>query len=224
MMKNSISLLICDDQDVVRKGLNIIFRYAEGIEVVGLAVDGEDGVAQALAVQPDVVLMDLKMPKLNGIHATRRICAALPKVKVIVLTTFDTDEWVFDALRAGASGYLLKDASGDELVTAVRQTFAGNNYLDPKIAGKILTEFNRLNRHKIAAQPDDPALERLSERELSILRLMAQGKTNKEIAEALHLAQGTIKNNISQILSKLHANDRTQAVLTALRRGIVDLQ
>ena len=223
-MTDTISLLICDDQEVVRKGLNTIFRYAEGIEVVGLALDGEDAVAQAAASKPDVILMDLQMPKLNGIHATRRICTALPHTKIIVLTTFDTDEWVFDAVRAGASGYLLKDATGDEIVTAVRETHAGNNHLDPKIAGKILAEFNRLGQQKIKPQPDDPVLAQLSERELSILRLMAQGKTNQEIAEALFLAIGTVKNNISQILGKLHANDRTQAVLTALRRGIVDLE
>ena len=224
MTEQTISLLICDDQDVVRKGLNTIFRYADGIEVVGLAVDGEDGVAQATAAKPDVVLMDLKMPKLNGIHATRRICAALPQTKVVVLTTFDTDEWVFDAIRAGASGYLLKDATGDDIVTAVRETAAGNSHLDPQIAGKILTEFNRLEHRKVQPKPDDPALEKLSERELSILRLMALGKTNQEIAEGLFLAVGTVKNNISHILGKLHANDRTQAVLTALRRGIVDLE
>jgi DNA-binding NarL/FixJ family response regulator len=224
MAEPTISLLICDDQEVVRKGLNTIFRYADGIEVVGLAVDGEDGVKQAIAAKPDVILMDLKMPKLNGIHASRRICTALPQAKVIVLTTFDTDEWVFDAVRAGASGYLLKDATGDELVTAVRQTHAGHNHLDPQIAGKILAEFNRLGQQKIETKPDDPILEQLTERELSILRLMAQGKTNQEIAEELFLALGTIKNNVSQILGKLHANDRTQAVLTALRRGIVDLE
>ena len=223
-MTDTISLLICDDQEVVRKGLNTIFRYAEGIEVVGLALDGEDAVVQAATSKPDVILMDLQMPKLNGIHATRRIGAALPQAKIIVLTTFDTDEWVFDAVRAGASGYLLKDATGDEIVTAVRETHAGNNHLDPKIAGKILAEFSRLDQHTTKTQPDDPVLEQLSERELSILRLMAQGKTNQEIAEALFLAIGTVKNNISQILGKLHANDRTQAVLTALRRGLVDLQ
>lgn len=223
-MTDTISLLICDDQEVVRKGLNTIFRYAKGIEVVGLAVDGEDALAQAAASKPDVILMDLQMPKLNGIHATRRIGTALPHTKIIVLTTFDTDDWVFDAVRAGASGYLLKDATGDEIVTAVRETYAGNNHIDPKIAGKILAEFNRLGQQKMKPQTNDPLLEQLSERELSILRLMAQGKTNQEIAEALFLAIGTVKNNISQILGKLHANDRTQAVLTALRRGIVDLE
>lgn len=219
-----IKLLICDDQDVVRKGLNTIFQYAEGIEVVGLAGDGQEAKAQAQAARPDVILMDLKMPRLNGIQATRHIRAALPDTKIVVLTTYDGDEWVFDAIRAGASGYLLKDASGEEIITAVRDAYLGKTHLDPNIAGKILAEFNRQPTPPPEPKADDPILEKLTERELSILRLMAQGKTNQEIADVLFLATGTIKNNVSHILGKLHANDRTQAVLTALRRGIVDLE
>ncbi|MEM7115712.1 MAG: response regulator transcription factor [Chloroflexota bacterium] len=219
----NVKLLICDDQDVVRKGLNTIFQYAEGIEVVGLAVDGEDAKKQAQTAQPDVILMDLKMPRLNGIHATRHIQAALPETKIVVLTTYDGDEWVFDAIRAGASGYLLKDASGEEIITAVRDAHLGKTHLDPSIAGKILAEFNRQPTPPPKPKDDDPILEKLTERELSILRLMAQGKTNQEIANVLFLAPGTIKNNVSHILGKLHANDRTQAVLAALRRGIVKL-
>lgn len=219
-----IKLLICDDQDVVRKGLNTIFQYSDGIEVVGLAADGEDAKVQALATMPDVILMDLKMPRLNGIHATRHIRAALPNTKIVVLTTYDGDEWVFDAIRAGANGYLLKDASGEEIVTAVRDAHLGKTHLDPAIAGKILTEFKRQPTPPSKPNPDDPIFESLTERELSILQLMAQGKTNQEIAEVLFLAAGTIKNNVSNILGKLHANDRTQAVLAALRRGIVNLE
>jgi DNA-binding NarL/FixJ family response regulator len=219
-----IRVLICDDQDVVRKGLQIILTHSEGIEVVGTAVDGEDAVTQAATLKPDVVLMDLKMPKLNGIHATRRIVTALPNTKVVVLTTYDGDDWVFDAIRAGASGYLLKDSDGEEIATAVREAASGKSHLDPHIAGKILQEFNRLDRSPPTARPDDPLLEELTERELSILQLMTQGKSNQEIADALFLAAGTVKNNVSTILSKLQANDRTQAVLTALRRGIVDLE
>jgi DNA-binding NarL/FixJ family response regulator len=219
-----IRVLICDDQDVVRKGLQIILTHSEGIEVVGTAVDGEDAVTQTASLKPDVVLMDLKMPKLNGIHATRRIVTALPNTKVVVLTTYDGDDWVFDAIRAGASGYLLKDSDGEEIATAVREAASGKSHLDPHIAGKILQEFNRLDRSPPTARPDDPLLEELTERELSILQLMTQGKSNQEIADALFLAAGTVKNNVSTILSKLQANDRTQAVLTALRRGIVDLE
>jgi DNA-binding NarL/FixJ family response regulator len=141
-----------------------------------------------------------------------------------VLTTYDGDDWVFDAIRAGASGYLLKDSDGEEIATAVREAASGKSHLDPHIAGKILQEFNRLDRSPPTARPDDPLLEELTERELSILQLMTQGKSNQEIADALFLAAGTVKNNVSTILSKLQANDRTQAVLTALRRGIVDLE
>ena len=219
-----IRVLICDDQDVVRKGLQIILQHSEGIEVVGTAVDGEDGVTQATALKPDVVLMDLKMPKLNGIHATRRIITALPKTKVVILTTYDGDDWVFDAIRAGASGYLLKDSEGEEIATAVREAVAGKSHLDPQIAGKILQEFNRLDHASVPPKPNAPLLAELTEREISILQLMAQGKTNQEIAADLFLATGTVKNNISAILGKLQANDRTQAVLAALRQGIVNLE
>lgn len=218
-----IKVLICDDQEVVRKGLNIILSHSDGITVMGLAQDGEDAIQQVKANQPDVILMDLKMPKLNGIHATRRITRAFPTIKVIVLTTYDGDEWVFDAIRAGAAGYLLKDSSGEEIVTAVKAAVEGKAFIDPKIAAKILSEFNRLEQKPIQTKADDPVLETLTERELSILQLMAQGQANQEIADTLFLAPGTVKNNVSNILGKLHANDRTQAVLTALRRGIVDL-
>lgn len=219
-----LTLIICDDQDVVRKGLNTIFQYEDEIEVLALAANGDEAVKLAAQHKPDVMLMDLKMPILNGIHATRKIRTALPNTKVIVLTTYDSDEWVFDAIRAGASGYLLKDADSEEIVTAVKEAHQGRTYLDPNIAGKVLTAFSQLDRTPIKTNPDDPVLEQLTEREMSILRLMAQGKPNQEIADELFLASGTVKNNVSQILSKLHANDRTQAVLAALKRGIVDLE
>ena len=223
MNDHTIRVLICDDQEIVRKGLHIILSHSDGIEITALAKDGEDAIHKVQIDLPDVILMDLKMPKLNGIHATRRITTAFPHIKVIVLTTYDGDEWVFDAIRAGASSYLLKDSSGEDIVTAVKDVVAGLSHLDPQIAGKILAEFNRLNHKPILSQSNDPILETLTKRELSILNLMAQGQTNQEIANSLFLALGTVKNNISTILSKLHANDRTQAVLTALRRGIVDL-
>ncbi len=218
-----INVLICDDQEVVRKGLNIILSHSEGIAVTGLARDGEEALQMVKAQPPHVVLMDLKMPRLNGIHATRRICTAFPDVKVVILTTYDGDEWVFDAVRAGASGYLLKDASSEEIVAAIQDAANGRVRLDPHIAAKVLEAFNRLDHAPIQPQADDPAFETLTERELSILRLMAQGQTNQEIAAALFLAPGTVKNNVSSIINKLHTNDRTQAVLAALRRGIVDL-
>lgn len=218
-----IRVLIVDDQEIVRKGLNIILAYSTGIEVVGFAENGEAAVNLAAKLKPDVVLMDLKMPILNGIHATRRICSAFPAIKVVVLTTYDADQWVFDAIRAGASSYLLKDADGEEIVNTVREVVEGKVHLDPQIAGKILQEFKQLDRTPIKSPANNPMLEALTERELSILRLMAQGQTNRDIAQTLFLAHGTVKNNVSQIIKKLHTNDRTQAVLAALRRGIVDL-
>lgn len=219
-----IRVLICDDQEVVRKGLNIILSHADGLGVTGLAQDGEDAWQQVKTNPPDVVLMDLKMPRLNGVHVTRRITTAFPQVKVVVLTTYDGDEWVFDAIRAGASGYLLKDASSEEIVAAIVDAVNGRVHLDTTIAAKLLDEFNRLDRAPLQPQADNTHLETLTERELSILRLMAQGQTNQEIADTLFLATGTVKNNVSSIISKLHANDRTQAVLAALRHGIVNLQ
>lgn len=219
-----VRVLICDDQEVVRKGLNIILTDAEGLEVVGLAEDGEDGLQKALTLEPDVVLMDLKMPKLNGIHATRRIVAARPGTKIIILTTFDGDDWLFDAIRAGAAGYLLKDAEGSEIVEAIRGAVMGEVRLDPNIAGKILNEFKRLEQAPPRPQTNVPLPEQLTEREISILREMVRGKSNQEIADTLFLASGTVKNNVSNIMAKLQANDRTQAVLTALRRGIVSLE
>jgi DNA-binding NarL/FixJ family response regulator len=219
-----ITVLICDDQDVVRQGLNIILTYSDGIEVVGTASNGEEGVKMALQLNPNVVLMDLQMPELNGVQATRRLTNVQPDTKVLVLTTFDGDDWVFNAIRAGASGYLLKDTDGEEIAQAVRDVAGGKVVLDGGIAGKILTEFNRLDTTpNPKTNPNDPILESLTERELSILSLMAEGKTNQEIAAALFLATGTVKNNVSNIIGKLHSNDRTQAVLTALRRGIVSL-
>jgi two-component system, NarL family, response regulator LiaR len=218
-----IKVLICDDQEVVCKGLNIILSHSKGIEVVGLAENGEVGCRMALELKPDVVLMDLKMPLLNGIHATRRISTALPDTRIVVLTTYDGDDWVFDAVRAGACGYLLKDAAGEEIVTAVRDAAAGKTHLDPAIAGKILSEFNRLQQTLLPAKTNQALRQSLTGRELSILQLMAEGKNNQEIADELYLAVGTVKNNVSNILGKLQANDRTQAVVSALREGIVDL-
>lgn len=218
-----IRILICDDQEVVRKGLNIILSHSDGIEVIGLAENGEIGCQMALELKPDVILMDLKMPVLNGIHATRRITTALPDTRVVVLTTYDGDDWLFDAIRAGATGYLLKDAAGEEIATAVYAAAAGKTHLDPAIAGKILHEFNRLQQTPLPQKTNQSLQQSLTERELSILQLMAEGKSNQEIADDLYLAVGTIKNNVSNILGKLHANDRTQAVVTALREGIVTL-
>lgn len=225
-----IRVLIVDDQDIVRHGLGVILQHQPGIEVVGFAVDGLEALEQAAALEPDVVLMDLKMPRLNGIQATAGITQRYPAVKVVVLTTYDSEEWLFDAIRAGASGYLLKDSDSADIVAAVRGAAAGEVRLDPAIAGKVLAEFNRLKGQPgPLAQPPSagqefPPIEELTERELNILQEMAQGKSNREIADTLFLAEGTVKNYVSTIISKLQANDRTHAAILALKRGLATLE
>jgi len=227
----AIRVLIVDDQDVVRHGLGVILSHQPGIEVAGYAADGQEALEQAAAVRPDVALMDLKMPRMNGIQAARQITRQFPAVKVVVLTTYDGDEWVFDAIRAGASGYLLKDSDGAEIVAAVRGAMAGEVRIDPAVAGKVLHEFNRL-AGPVGRQPQPAVssdtfllpLEELTERELSVLQELAQGKSNREIAESLHLAEGTVKNYVSIVIDKLHANDRTQAAILALKRGLATLE
>lgn len=223
-----IRVLIVDDQEVVRHGLGVILSHQAGIEVAGYAADGQEALEQAAALRPDVALMDLKMPRMNGIQATRQISRQFPAVKVVVLTTYDGDEWVFDAIRAGASGYLLKDSDGAEIVAAVRGAVAGEVRIDPAVAGKVLSEFNRLAEPAGRPAPLPSLapfpLEELTERELSVLQELAQGKSNREIAESLHLAEGTVKNYVSIVIDKLHANDRTQAAILALKRGLATLE
>ncbi|MCU0508124.1 MAG: response regulator transcription factor [Anaerolineae bacterium] len=219
-------VLIVDDQDIVRQGLGVILTHAEGVEVAGYAADGQEALEQARALRPDVVLMDLKMPRLNGIQATARLTREQPSVKIVVLTTYDADEWLFDAIRAGASGYLLKDSDSDEIAAAVRGAAAGEVRIDPAVAGRVLQEFNRLKASRPAtAQAEDlPRIEELTERELAILQELAQGKSNREIAASLYLAEGTVKNYVSIIIEKLHANDRTHAAILALKRGLATLE
>lgn len=224
-----IHVLIVDDQDIVRQGLQVILGYESDMEVVGAAADGEDAITLTDRLRPDVVLMDLKMPRLNGIHATRRITQAHPQIKVLILTTYDGDDWVFDGIKAGASGYLLKDSDQEEILAAIRGVCEGEVRIDPKIAGKVLAEFKRLHDGTppgSAAPPGqgmEPLLEDLTDREMDVLRLLTQGQSNQEIADTLYLSVGTVKNYVSTIIGKLQANDRTQAVIYALKRGLVSL-
>jgi DNA-binding NarL/FixJ family response regulator len=227
-----IRVLLADDQDIIRTGLTIILNHQADIDVVGQAADGIEAVDLAKQLQPDVILMDIKMPRLNGIQATRQIMAALPRTQIIILTTYDTDDWVFDGIRAGAVGYLLKDTSGDNLAEAVRGALRGESQMDPTVARKVLREFQHVTAaHRTTTgpvatppAPHEEPLEKLTDREEEILKLLAGGLSNKEIAQQLALSEGTVKNHISAILAKLHANDRTQAVLTALKRGLVNLK
>lgn len=215
-----ITLLLVDDQALFREGLRTLLSAKAGVEVVGEAADGEEAVQQARLLCPQVILMDLRMPRTNGVEATRRLRVEAPDCRVIVLTTFDDDEDVFEALRAGAIGYLLKDAPRDKLLEAIRAAARGESFLQPSVAAKVVAEFSRLASSRplaLARAPIDP----LSERELEVLRHLAQGKSNKEIAAALGIAEGTAKNHMTNILGKLGALDRTQAALRARDLGLV---
>lgn len=227
-----IRILVVDDQDLIRKGMALLLGKQPDIEVLGMAADGEEAIAQTDALTPELILMDIKMPKMNGIDATQIITAKHPKIKILVLTTFDTDELVFDAIRAGAHGYLLKGITVEALAAAIRGVMRGESQLDAYVATKVLQEFRRVKTtppsrpaQGASALADAPLiLEQLTERELEILSLIAQGLNNKEICERLFLGEGTVRNYVSNVLSKLHANDRTQALVTAVRHGIVQIR
>jgi DNA-binding NarL/FixJ family response regulator len=213
-----IRVLIADDQALFREGLRTLLGAHADLEVVAEAANGEEAVLMAGSYRPDVVLMDLRMPVLDGVAATRRLTAARAACRVIALTTFDDDETVFDALRAGAVGYLLKDVGSERLVEAIRATARGQSFLQPAIASKVLAEFNRLSR----AAPEPAELpEGLSEREREVLRLLARGASNKEIAVQLDIAEGTVKNHVTSILGKLGVDDRTRAALRARDLGLI---
>jgi DNA-binding NarL/FixJ family response regulator len=214
-----IRVLLVDDQALFREGLRTLLSLQPDLEVVGEAANGDEAVQRVKALQPHVALMDLRMPVLGGVEATRRLRAVEPRCQVIVLTTFDDDEEVFDALRAGAVGYLLKDASSEKLVEAIRAAACGESILQPSIAAKVVAEFSRLSRSRPPSCP--PLVESLSERECEVLRHLAGGKSNKEIAAALNLAEGTVKNHMTNILGKMGALDRTQAALKARELGLI---
>lgn len=212
-------IIICDDQAVVRDGLAMLLKLDREIEVVGLAEDGLEAVElvenAAADAAPDLVLMDLKMPVMNGIEATRRIRARYPDIKVLVLTTYDDDEWVFDAIRAGASGYLLKDTPHAEVLAAIKGTIAGRAYIDPAVTEKLLRAVADQQLHPVTSITD-----KLTKRETDVLRVLARGLNNAAIAENLHLSEGTVRNHISAILAKLDVSDRTQAAVIAIQHGI----
>ena len=211
-----IKLLICDDQAVVRDGLSIMLNLAPDFEVVAVASNGREAVQLSAEWQPDLILMDLKMPIMNGIEATRQISAAQPLVKILVLTTYDDDEWLFEAIRAGAAGYLLKDMAHSDLVSAIRGTVSGKAYVDPNVTARLLSQVANSRNQPPASQLTG----RLTERELAVLNLIATGHTNASIAEQLRLSEGTVRNHVSTILSKLDVVDRTQAALLAVEHGL----
>lgn len=211
-------VLICDDQDMIREGLTLILSSNPEFTVIGAAEDGARALEMIERDAPDVVLMDLKMPIMDGIQATASIKRRYPRVKVLVLTTHSDDEWLFDAIRSGANGYLLKDAPSDDLFKAIRATLAGDSPVDPKMTRKLFDYV--ANQNPI---PQARILERLNSREIEILGLIARGLSNGLIAETIHLSEGTVRNYVSTIFTKLDVTDRTQAALLALRYGLVQV-
>jgi len=219
-MPEPIRVIICDDQDIVREGLKTILEADDQIQVIDTAEDGEDLFRKIeFAGTPDLVLMDLKMPVINGIQATRMLRSRYPKTKVLVLTTYDDDQWVVDAIRAGASGYLLKDTPRIDLIDAVKGTLQGQSFIDPSIAGKVLA---------MAAgtmpRPTESSAPEVRPREKQILLLIARGLSNADIAAELYLSEGTIRNYASALFNRMGVTDRTQAAIAALRYGIISLE
>lgn len=213
-----IRVLIADDQELVRAGFRMILDVEEGIEVIGEAGDGLEAIEASGALDPDVVLMDVRMPEMDGIEATRRLVGAGSRVRVLMLTTFDADEHIYDAMKAGASGFLLKNAPPAQLVAAVRATAAGEAQIAPAIVRRMVEEFVR---RPAPGTTRPAALSELTERELDVLKLIARGLTNANIAGILYLSEATVRTHVSRILAKLKLRDRTQAVVVAYESGLV---
>jgi DNA-binding NarL/FixJ family response regulator len=209
-------ILICDDQEIVCEGLQTIINADPELNVVGIAHNGIEALDLIPKVNPDLVLMDLKMPVMNGVLTTRKINETYPDIYVLVLTTYDDDEWIFDAIRSGAAGYLLKDTLPADLIKSIKGTLAGMSFIDPQVAGKLLSEYAE-NFGK--SQP--PSHYTFTDRERDILTLLSQGLSNTEISEKLFLAEGTVRNYTSVLLKKLGVADRTQAAILAIRYGLV---
>jgi NarL family two-component system response regulator LiaR len=215
-MNSPIRVLIADDHAILRKGIRALLGTEPDIDVVGEARNGQETVEQARALCPEVILMDLVMPNMDGIEATRRITAEQPGVRILVLTSFAADDKIFPAIKAGALGYVLKDSGPGELVRAIHQVYHGQPSLEPAIALKVLQEISRPHQQLPTGEP-------LSERELEVLRLLAQGKSNREIADQLVITELTVRTHVSNILGKLHVASRTQAALHALKEGLASL-
>lgn len=225
MTQQPIRILLCEDQTLMRQGLHTVLELEPGFQVVGEAANGEEAITryEQLAQQghgPDIVLMDIQMPHKNGIQATAALTIAHPGARIIILTTFDYQDYVFEAIKAGAMGYLLKDVPATELTDTIRKVYAGEPFIQPDVASKLLVEFGRKGR-PVSSQPNNPADEELSSREVEVIKLLAAGASNREIADRLTLAEGTVKNHVSNILSKLHAENRTHAANLARERKII---
>jgi DNA-binding NarL/FixJ family response regulator len=214
-----IRVLLVDDQTLVRQGIRLLLEIEPDIQVVGQAANGREAIQIVEELHPEVVLMDVRMPEMDGVAATQEICARFPETGVIILTTFKDDEIVFEGLKAGARGYLLKDISSEEMAEAVRKVAAGEALIQPSITRKVLVEFSRLAA--AASHPAPPLAEPLTERELEVLHALAHGLSNREIANQLVITEGTVKNHVSSLIAKLEVRDRTQAVLKAQELGLI---
>jgi DNA-binding NarL/FixJ family response regulator len=216
----TIRVMLCDDQTLVTDGLQLILETDSSLKVVGIARDGVQATEIVPQVKPDIILMDLKMPGMNGVHATQAIRRNYPNIPVLVLTTFDDEAWLMDAIRSGAAGYLLKDTPRDRLIAAIKDTVAGKAHVDPNVAGKLLSQV----AHTPSPNAPPPAFSYdLNERELAILKLMTHGLNNAEIAKRLYLSEGTVRNYASAIFAKMGVSDRLQAVILALRFGLANI-
>jgi DNA-binding NarL/FixJ family response regulator len=223
-----IHVLLVDDQTLIRQGIGMLLGIEDGIEVIGEAANGVEALAQVAALHPDVVLMDVRMPEMDGVRATQEIHARWPELGVIILTTFEDEEYIFEGLKAGARGYLLKDISSEEMAEAVRVVAKGGALIQPSITRKVLSEFTRLSTPAVQASAKEAprsasaAMEEpLTEREQEVLQAIAQGHSNREIAEQLFITEGTVKNHVSNLIAKLGVRDRTQALIKAKELGII---
>jgi DNA-binding NarL/FixJ family response regulator len=225
-----IRVLLVDDQTLVRQGIRLLLEIEPDIQVVGQAANGREAIQQAEALHPEVVLMDVRMPEMDGVAATRELSVRFPEIGVIILTTFEDNEIVFEGLKAGARGYLLKDISSEEMAEAVRRVAAGEALIQPSITRKVLAEFSRLaeeaensphSGHATGANPVSVLPEPLTRREQQVLQAIAKGFSNREIAQQLVITEGTVKNHVSNLIAKLEVRDRTQAVLKAQELGLI---
>jgi DNA-binding NarL/FixJ family response regulator len=216
----SLGVLIVDDQALVRAGFRMILEAEEDMEVVGEAADGREAVAETRRLRPDVVLMDVRMPDVDGIEATRRLLGAGADAKVVMLTTFDMDEYVYDALRAGASGFLLKDVPPEQLIAGIRAVASGDALLAPSVTRRVIEEFVR--RPPSSVRTLSPKLGDLTARELEVLKLIARGRSNAEIATELFVSETTVKTHVAHVLMKLDLRDRVQGVVLAYESGLIE--
>ena len=219
---DAIRVMICDDHALFRRGLIMVLESEDGIEVVAEAEDGSEAVAKAEELAPDVVLMDVRMPRVSGIEATRSIADSVPTAKILMLTVSDEEDDLYDAIKAGAAGYLLKEISIEEVATAIRAVVSGQSLISPSMASKLLSEFTNLA--KKADERQALPTPRLTERELEVLKLVAQGMSNREIAGELYISENTVKNHVRNILEKLHLHSRMEAVVYAVREKLLDIR